>query len=307
MAPWHLSNARLIAAAPDLLEACNQALELQSECSSEGSDDVPPEQCLHCVLCAAIAKANGNEPSQARGPYRLTSCDAANGTHLYADVALSPAGIIRAFGPGGEGDGFKVSRQWVFRKGTLVFTLYDWKSTSLYDSRLRSPEDLWTSTEPFTLHVGSKHSATGEDVDDFVKYLKRQVSVKDSWDDAPASCTQCGAPHTRTKPWNGEPEDLCDGCENARRAEINRVYEHHERHPDECCCATFLGRECCMAPIHGDLYRALCIEHGERFTTDFRAKDREEAMALGREHASGWGGECIRVWKVRRKPTRRAA
>lgn len=122
-------------------------------------------------------------------------------------------------------------------------------------------------------------------------------------ENAPTSpaCTKCGKPHDRRKPWNGEPEDLCPACEQARRDEIDRIARHHEEHPDECCCETFLGRECCMAPIHGDIYRALCIENGERFTTDFRAGSLAEAKKLGKEHAAGWGGECISVRKHRQK------
>ena len=57
-----------------------------------------------------------------------------------------------------------------------------------------------------------------------------------------ATCTKCGNPHGRKKPWNGESEDLCEACENARLDEINRISEHHERHPEECCCHTYLGR-----------------------------------------------------------------
>ena len=68
---------------------------------------------------------------------------------------------------------------------------------------------------------------------------------------------------------------------------------------EECCCHTELGRACCMAPIHGDLYRAHCIEHGERFFTDFRSKNRKEAAEMGREIGYEWGGECIHVERLR--------
>jgi hypothetical protein len=117
----------------------------------------------------------------------------------------------------------------------------------------------------------------------------------------PPACTRCGNPHDRRDRRSGEPEALCQTCEDARRAEIERIAEHHERHPEECCCHTYLGRKCCMAPIHGDVYRALCIEHGERFTTDFRAKSLLEAKDLGRVLAAVWGGECLSVRKVRPK------
>lgn len=52
-----LANARLIAAAPDLLEACTSALGTIQYLLSN-SDNGPAENCLE-VLAAAIAKAEG--------------------------------------------------------------------------------------------------------------------------------------------------------------------------------------------------------------------------------------------------------
>ena len=118
-------------------------------------------------------------------------------------------------------------------------------------------------------------------------------------DDTSPACTKCGTYHDRKKPWNGESEDLCDACEKSRVDEINRIADYHERHPDECCCQTYLGRNCCMAPIHGDVYRANCIEHGERFSTEFRARGIREAREIGRDEAAVWGGECINVRKIK--------
>jgi hypothetical protein len=112
-------------------------------------------------------------------------------------------------------------------------------------------------------------------------------------------CKTCGVAHSRKKPWNGEPADLCPSCEQARIDELQRLATHHEDHPDECCCATYLGRECCMAPIHGDVYRALSIENGDRVCVDFRAKTLKEAKKLAQEYASTWGGEYVRVRKLR--------
>jgi hypothetical protein len=114
-----------------------------------------------------------------------------------------------------------------------------------------------------------------------------------------SACTQCGTHHNRKKPWNGQSEDLCDICEKARVDEIRRISDYHEWHPDECCWRTYLGRNCCMAPTHSDVYRANFIENGERFYTDFRASSVREAREIGREEAGGWGGECISVRKIK--------
>ena len=117
-----------------------------------------------------------NETSQAENSYVLTSSGESDGTHQFDEVAIAPASVIRCFGKGGNGDGFKVSRQWVFRKGNLTFTLYDWKSTSLYDIDMWSPESLWKCDEPFDLQVGSKDPATKQDVAEFIGFLLRTTS-----------------------------------------------------------------------------------------------------------------------------------
>lgn len=54
----HLNNARLIAAAPDLLDACKLAL---SSCD--------PHAHFYKVIAAAIARAEGNEDQSTLGEY----------------------------------------------------------------------------------------------------------------------------------------------------------------------------------------------------------------------------------------------
>ena len=97
-------------------------------------------------------------------------------THRFGEVQLIPRSVIRCFGEGESGDGFKVSRTWVFRRGELVFTLYDWKSTNLFDSEMWTPEELWASGEVFDFHVGSREPATESDVADFIAFLQQTAS-----------------------------------------------------------------------------------------------------------------------------------
>lgn len=122
--------------------------------------------------------AKANETSPATNDFMLASPSDADWTHHYAEVQLPPACVVRRFGKGIEGDGYKVSRQWVFRKGELVFTLYDWKSTYLYDVELWHPNELWASEWPFDLHVGSKSPATPADVQAFIEFLERAVFAR---------------------------------------------------------------------------------------------------------------------------------
>ena len=62
--------------------------------------------------------------------------------------------MLKVFGKGLEGD-YKISMEWVFTDdNNNVFTVYDWKSTNLYDRDYLSPESLWSSDEQYRFHVG---------------------------------------------------------------------------------------------------------------------------------------------------------
>jgi hypothetical protein len=69
----------------------------------------------------------------------------------------------------------QVSREWVFRRGENIFTLYDWKATSLYDPTLLSPDEFWLIREIMELHVGSKHPATPRDAEEFGDFVIKAV------------------------------------------------------------------------------------------------------------------------------------
>lgn len=78
------------------------------------------------------------------------------GTSRTSEIVVSYPRMIEVFGEPVEGDGYKVSGEWVFQNEETgeVFTLYDWKSTNLYDSdylsvsELRADESVW-------LNIGS--------------------------------------------------------------------------------------------------------------------------------------------------------
>ncbi len=83
--------------------------------------------------------------------------------------------MIKKFGEGRKGD-YKVSMEWSFTNDDgNVFTVYDWKSTTLYAENCPSPEDLWSLDEPYEFHVG----AHGR-VDDFVGWISNELELEDT-------------------------------------------------------------------------------------------------------------------------------
>lgn len=75
-------------------------------------------------------------------------------------VTVDPKKLLALF-ESAEGDEYKVSRNWTFVKGDMVFTLYDWKETSLYDEYNPSPRQYWAQ-DKVTLHVGHLREHTAK-------------------------------------------------------------------------------------------------------------------------------------------------
>jgi len=138
-----------------------------------------------CVQCSP-AKADcisfltsmdqSHNNSAERAFIRIPASEASQ-THFFNEVQILPHSVVRCFGTGDCGDGYKVSHTWAFRRGELIYSLYDWKSTHLYDSTMWTPQELWASNEPFDLHVGSREPATQGDVADFITFLLETTSM----------------------------------------------------------------------------------------------------------------------------------
>jgi hypothetical protein len=93
-----------------------------------------------------------------------------NGTSLKGHITCEYAYIVKKFGQPLDGDDYKVSGEWHFTddKGN-AFTLYDWKSTELYDSGLPSVEQFRAKKQA-TFNVGASVDAT-----DFIDWLKTEL------------------------------------------------------------------------------------------------------------------------------------
>jgi 2-iminobutanoate/2-iminopropanoate deaminase len=95
-----------------------------------------------------------------------------SGTCWVGDLEIAPSELVRALGaPHARLDAYKVSGLYSFVDGPRVFTVYDWKSTSLYQHGLPSPLAFWNSRSKLVLSIGSN----GDEVDDFREWLLETV------------------------------------------------------------------------------------------------------------------------------------
>jgi hypothetical protein len=80
-----------------------------------------------------------------------------NGTSFVGEINIEPKKIVQAFGNPDPSDGYKVSGEYVFlsEDEKAVFTLYDWKWTTLYDENNPfTPEEFWKSRDKQVLNIG---------------------------------------------------------------------------------------------------------------------------------------------------------
>jgi hypothetical protein len=97
-----------------------------------------------------------------------------DGTCLVGNVVCRYKDLERAFGKPIEADGYKVSGEWVFisRDGKRVFTVYDWKMTSLYDEDYPSVDQFRSSDKRVMFNIGGEY---GTDSKEFEAWLSKQI------------------------------------------------------------------------------------------------------------------------------------
>lgn len=93
-----------------------------------------------------------------------------SGSSQVGYINIAPAELIRVFGAPDPSDEYKTSGEYIFRGPQgIIFTLYDYKDTSLYSSGLQSPYQLWGSEEPYTFHIGSNSDFSVEKFKDWLR------------------------------------------------------------------------------------------------------------------------------------------
>ena len=94
------------------------------------------------------------------------------GTSLKLRTTVSYPKLLELFGEPLESDGYKVSGEWIFEddKGNVI-TLYDWKSTKLYDPDYPSIAELRADSD-VELHIGGNDIAIAST---FNTWLQKQL------------------------------------------------------------------------------------------------------------------------------------
>ena len=112
--------------------------------------------------------------SFAQQPFRRDQSADINQTHLIVRIDLAPLFLVEVFGPPSEADRYKISGIYTFisEKKDLIFTVYDWKSTNLFDEvqNAPSPKEFWASAKPAELSIGGK----GKDATKFKIWLMQK-------------------------------------------------------------------------------------------------------------------------------------
>jgi hypothetical protein len=97
------------------------------------------------------------------------------GTHLQTTFTASYADLCSVLGEHLEGDGYKMSTEWVFKNTSgEVVTLYDWKETEMYDESLPSVSEFRRQRSA-TWHIGARSSPVATD---FVNWVKSKIGNK---------------------------------------------------------------------------------------------------------------------------------
>ena len=104
--------------------------------------------------------------------FRLNNDADVNGTCRQSEIMAAPARLIELFGKPTYCDGYKVSGEYVFEdEEGNVFTLYDWKYTTLYSPEYGiHPTVFWAGTTPVQFNIGAQVYAG-----DFTEWLKDQL------------------------------------------------------------------------------------------------------------------------------------
>lgn len=114
------------------------------------------------------------------------------GTELIGHVDVAYADLVAAFGEPIESDNFKVSGEWILVDDeNRVYTIYDWKSTNLYDPHLQSVEEFRSNPNPQRFNIGGIRGVSKPEL--FKKMLMSEIWERSIFKDRQSGgCETCG-------------------------------------------------------------------------------------------------------------------
>ena len=105
--------------------------------------------------------------------FKLSPTADTDGVATMGEIEVAPAQIVRRFGPPKEADDYKVSGEYVFSDDEeQAFVVHDWKSTSLWESGLLTPDEFWVCEEPQEFCIATRDLNTAEFERWFLEQLK---------------------------------------------------------------------------------------------------------------------------------------
>jgi hypothetical protein len=111
--------------------------------------------------------------------YKLNPDVDTSGMDSLTMFEIPPVCLVELFGHVSDGDGYKVSRRHVFTSDRGdVFTVYDWKQTTLYHgegSDAPTPEEFWHSRELKYLRIGGR---AGSNPRPFLRWLLGEYELR---------------------------------------------------------------------------------------------------------------------------------
>ena len=123
------------------------------------------------------AKLLGEIANQGQGGnmFRINEDANIDGTHYQTSVVIPPRDLVDLLGPYLEGDG-KISGQYILEtKSGSVVSIYEYKSTSLYDPMNPDPKVFWDSDKPYRFHIGAHSENVASLCKEFVE--RRQKTL----------------------------------------------------------------------------------------------------------------------------------
>lgn len=99
-------------------------------------------------------------------------------TSLQTKVIARYSDLVALFGEPEDDDEYKVSGCWTIEGPEgAVLTIYDWKSTSLYDDSLPTVREFRTSKQRHLFHIGGHNRMAALEL---LEYIVEQLSKRDA-------------------------------------------------------------------------------------------------------------------------------